>query len=75
MDSMKLAEELQKFDEEHQKMEVPPDVEYDIDNDYDIDQTEKDTLINVALQNSSGAQNPPETKPKVGGQQNAQKPA
>ena len=75
MDSMKLAEELQKFDEEHQKMEVPPDVEYDIDNDYDIDQTEKDTLINVALQSASGAQAPPETKPKVGGQQNVQKPA
>ena len=45
-----------KFDEEHVKQEVPPDVEYDIDNDYDIDQNEKDTIVNAALE---VAKNPP----------------
>ena len=54
-DSIKLAELLMKFDEEHVKQTVPDDIEYDIDNDYDIDQSEKDTLINAALQS---AQNP-----------------
>ena len=49
LDSAKLAEDLQKFDEENPKQEVPPDIEYDIDNDYDIDQNEKDTEINNAL--------------------------
>ena len=39
-----------KFDEEHAKNEVPDDIEYDVDNDYDIDQNEKDTIINAALQ-------------------------
>ena len=57
-DSIKLAEQLMKFDEEHVKQEVPPDVEYDVDNDYDIDQNEKDTLINAAVQS---ANNPPQT--------------
>ena len=52
-DSIKLAEQLMKFDEEHVKQEVPPDVEFDVDNDYDIDQTEKDTLINAAVQSAS----------------------
>ena len=52
-DSIKLAEQLMKFDEEHVKQEVPPDVEYDIDNDYDIDQAEKDTFINAALQSAN----------------------
>ena len=55
-DSIKLAEQLMKFDEEHVKQEVPPDVEYDIDNDYDIDQNEKDTIVNAALE---AAKNPP----------------
>ena len=41
---------MQKFDEEHPKQEVPPDVEYDIDNDYDIDQAERDLVVNNALQ-------------------------
>jgi hypothetical protein len=54
-DSIKLAELLMKFDEEHVKQTVPDDIEYDIDNEYDIDQSEKDTLINAALQS---AQNP-----------------
>ena len=54
-DSIKLAEQLMKFDEEHVKKEVPPDVEYDIDNDYDIDQNEKDTIVNAALE---AAKNP-----------------
>ena len=54
-DSIKLAEQLRKFDEEHVKQEIPPDVEYDIDNDYDIDQNEKDTIINAALE---AAKNP-----------------
>ena len=49
-DSAKLAEDLMIFDEENPKKEVPPDIEYDIDNDYDIDQNEKDTEINNALQ-------------------------
>ena len=52
IDSAKLAEDLKKFDEEHPKQEVPADIEYDIDNDYDIDQAEKDTEINNALQAS-----------------------
>ena len=54
-DSIKLAEQLMKFDEEHAKQEVPPDVEYDIDNDYDIEQNEKVTIINAALE---AAKNP-----------------
>jgi len=49
-DSIKLAEQLMKFDQEHVKQVVPDDIEYDIDNDYDIDQNEKDTIINAALQ-------------------------
>ena len=60
-DSLKLAEQLIKFDEEHVKQVVPDDIEYDIDNDYDIDQNEKDTLINAALQ---AASNPPPTTDK-----------
>ena len=55
IDSSKLAEDLKKFDEEHPKTEVPQDVEYDIDNDYDIDQSEKDTEINNALQAANNA--------------------
>ena len=55
IDSAKLAEDLKKFDEEHPKTEVPRDVEYDIDNDYDIDQSEKDTEINNALQAANNA--------------------
>jgi hypothetical protein len=55
IDSAKLAEDLKKFDEEHPKQEVPPDIEYDVDNDYDIDQTEKDTEINNALQASQNS--------------------
>ena len=55
IDSAKLAEDLQKFDEEHPKQEVPPDVEYDVDNDYDIEQAEKDNEINNALQAASNA--------------------
>ena len=55
-DSIKLAEQLKKFDEEHVKQEVPNDIEYDIDNDYDIDQNEKDTIINAALQAASNPQ-------------------
>jgi hypothetical protein len=50
IDSQKLADQLMKFDEEHAKNEVPDDIEYDVDNDYDIDQNEKDTIINAALQ-------------------------
>ena len=50
-----------KFDEEHVKQEVPDDIEYDVDNDYDIDQNEKDTIINAALQALS---NPPVTNEK-----------
>ena len=49
-DSAKLAEDLMKFDEENPKKEIPPDIEYDIDNDYDIDQSEKDAEINNAIQ-------------------------
>ena len=60
-DSIKLAEQLMKFDEEHVKQEVPDDIEYDVDNDYDIDQNEKDTIINAALQALS---NPPVTNEK-----------
>ena len=48
-DSIKLAEQLMKFDQDHVKQEIPPDVEFDVDNDYDIDQNEKDTLINAAV--------------------------
>ena len=55
-DSLKLAELLMKFDEEHVKEEVPDDIEYDIDGDYDIEQSEKDTLINAALQAASNPQ-------------------
>ena len=58
-DSIKLAEQLMKFDEEHVKQEVPLDVDYDIDNDYDIDQSEKDTIVNAALE---AAKNPPITQ-------------
>ena len=38
------------------KQEVPDDIEYDVDNDYDIDQNEKDTIINAALQAASNPQ-------------------
>ena len=55
-DSIKLAEQLMKFDEEHVKQPVPDDIEYDIDNDYDIEQNEKDTIINAALQAASNPQ-------------------
>ena len=55
LDSAKLAEDLEKFDEEHPKQEVPPDIEYDIDNDYDIEQSEKDLEINNALQAANNA--------------------
>ena len=55
-DSMKLADQLIKFDEEHVKQVVPDDIEYDIDNDYDIDQNEKDTIVNAALQSVSNPQ-------------------
>ena len=55
-DSIKLAEQLMKFDQEHVKQVVPDDIEYDIDNDYDIDQNEKDTIINAALQAASNPQ-------------------
>ena len=64
-DSIKLAEQLMKFDEEHVKQEVPPDVEYDIDNDYDIDQSEKDTIINVALEAARNPSPSPLEKNKV----------
>ena len=49
LDSAKLAEDLKIFDEENPKQDVPPDIEYDIDNDYDIDKSEKDSEINNAL--------------------------
>ena len=49
IDSLKLAEDLQKFDEENPKKEVPPDINYDIDNDYDIEQSEKDNEIKNAI--------------------------
>ena len=62
IDSAKLAEELQKFDEEHPKQEVPPDVEYDIDNDYDIEQSERDLVINNALQAANNAANSQDKK-------------
>ena len=62
IDSAKLAEDLQKFDEEHPKQEVPPDVEYDIDNDYDIDQAERDLVINNALQAANNAANSQDKK-------------
>ena len=61
----KLAKAIQKpvtvkirkgFDEDHVKQVVPDDIEYDIDNDYDIDQNEKDTIINEALQAASNPQ-------------------
>ena len=55
-DSKKLFDQLLKFDEEHVKQVVPDDIEYDIDNDYDIDQNEKDTIINAALQAASNPQ-------------------
>ena len=55
-DSMKLADQLIKFDEDHVKQVVPDDIEYDIDNDYDIDQNEKDTIVNAALQSVSNPQ-------------------
>ena len=61
-----------KFDQDHVKQEIPPDVEFDVDNDYDIDQNEKDTLINAAVQaaNTSQTQN---LYDKGKGQLNAQK--
>ena len=62
---MKLAEQLMKFDEEHVKQEIPPDVDYDIDNDYDIEQSEKDTLINAALQAANSAPTNPLDKTKI----------
>ena len=52
-DSIRLAQQLMKFDEDHQKKEVPQDIEYDIDNDYDIEQSEKDNFINAALQSAN----------------------
>ena len=55
-DSKKLFDQLLKFDEEHVKQVVPDDIEYDINNDYDIDQNEKDTIINAALQAASNPQ-------------------
>ena len=55
-DSKKLFDQLLKFDEEHVKQVGPDDIEYDIDNDYDIDQNEKDTIINAALQAASNPQ-------------------
>ena len=55
-DSKKLFDQLLKFDEEHVKQVVPDDIEYDIDNDYDIDQNEKDTIVNAALQSVSNPQ-------------------
>ena len=64
LDSAKLAEDLQKFDEEHPKEEVPPDVEYDIDNDYDIDKTERETIVNNAIQEARNAGNPQQDKDK-----------
>ena len=74
LDSAKLAEDLQKFDEEHPKQEVPPDVEYDIDNDYDIEQAEKDTEINNALQAATNAAmlEKEKDKNKITGQNNTQ---
>ena len=74
LDSAKLAEDLQKFDEEHPKQEVPPDVEFDIDNDYDIDQAEKDTEINNALQAATNAAmlEKEKDKNKITGQNNTQ---
>ena len=67
---------MQKFDEAHKKNEIPPDMEYDIDNDYDIEQSEKDNAINIALQNASTIlPNPAENKSKTGGQANVPKPA
>ena len=57
LDSAKLAEDLQKFDEEHPKQEVPPDMEYDIDNDYDIDPAEREMVVNNALQAANAANN------------------
>ena len=72
IDSAKLAEDLQKFDEEHPKQEVPPDVEYDVDNDYDIEQAEKDNEINNALQAASNAAiaEKEKEKNKIAGQNN-----
>ena len=72
IDSAKLAEDLQKFDEEHPKQEVPPDVEYDVDNDYDIEQAEKDNEINNALQAASNAAiaEKEKEKNKISGQNN-----
>ena len=73
-DSIKLAEQLMKFDEEHVKQEVPPDVEYDIDNDYDIDQNEKDTIVNAALEAAKNPSPSPFDKAKAN-QFNNPKPA
>ena len=66
MDSAKLAEDLKKFDEEHPKQEVPPDLEYGIDNDYDIEQAERDLVINNALQaaNNSATQDKDKKPPQ-----------
>ena len=33
----KLEDDLKKYDEEHPKQEVPPDMDFDLDNDYDIE--------------------------------------
>ena len=71
IDSAKLAEDLKKFDEEHPKQEVPPDMEHDIDNDYDIDQAEKDTEINNALQASMNSIEKEKEKNKINMAQNA----
>ena len=71
IDSAKLAEDLKKFDEEHPKQEVPPDMEYDIDNDYDIEQSEKDAEINNALQASMNSMEKEKEKNKGNAGQNA----
>ena len=68
IDSAKLAEDLKQFDEENPKEEIPPDVEYDIDNDYDIEQKEKDAEINNALQAINNALVEKEKNKANGGQ-------
>ena len=72
IDSAKLAENLQQFDEEHPKHEIPPDMEYDIDNDYDIEQSEKDSEITNALQaviNSNAEKEKDKNKANTGNNQ------
>ena len=69
-DSAKLAEELKKFDEENPKQEVPPEIEYDIDNDYDIEEAERDLVIKNAIEaannEASGAQDKDKKPPAAG---------